>query len=207
MHYIIYKITNNVNGRYYIGRHATQKLDDGYMGSGIGIRNAIKKYGLENFTKEIIATTSTTEELWQLEKEIVNETIVTDPLSYNVSYGGKHYLDGLKKYDYDSFIQHQSDAGKKGGKASIGQRNAAWHAKGGAVSSRKKAAAYKYKLTLPDGTEYILDGNELKATCKKNNWNYDTLIWTRHKDRSVMSGLLKGFRLDQIKNPKLSKAS
>lgn len=41
MHYTIYKITNQINGKYYIGRHATKDVNDSYMGSGIGIRNAI----------------------------------------------------------------------------------------------------------------------------------------------------------------------
>ncbi len=56
MHYTIYKITNQINGKYYIGRNATKNVNDSYMGSGIGIKNAINKYGVENFTKEIIAT-------------------------------------------------------------------------------------------------------------------------------------------------------
>jgi hypothetical protein len=54
MHYTIYKITNHINGKYYISRHATKNVNDSYM--GIGIKNAINKYGVENFTKEIIAT-------------------------------------------------------------------------------------------------------------------------------------------------------
>lgn len=201
MYYIIYKITNHINGRYYIGRHATDNLDDGYMGSGKGIKNAIAKYGLDNFTKDIIATAETAAGLWQLEKDIVNETVVKDPLSYNMSYGGKHYLDGLKKYDKQAFIEHQRQAGLRGGKVSIATRNSAWHAKGGSASSRKKAALYKYKLTTSSGDVFDLDGNSLKAMCKENNWNYDTLIWTRHKDRPVLSGPLAGFRLDQISKP------
>lgn len=50
--YIIYKVTNLINRRYYIGRHSTNNLDDNYLGSGKAIINAVKKYGKDTFKKE-----------------------------------------------------------------------------------------------------------------------------------------------------------
>ena len=197
MHYIIYKITNNINGRYYIGRHATSNLDDGYMGSGIGILNAIKKYGVQNFTKEIIATTDSSEKLWELEKEIVNETVVKDPLSYNMAYGGKHYLHGLKQYDYDAFIAHQSHAGQHYAKNFKGHKKE-WHQKGGRASSQKRSEQYIYKITTSDGIEYVVNGIQFKELCVEKNWNYHTLHWTKSIGRPICRGPLKGFCVIQL---------
>ena len=71
-HYLIYKITNNLNGKIYIGKHKTENIDDGYMGSGTVIIRAIKKYGVENFTKEILFDVYGEDLMNFLEEAIVN---------------------------------------------------------------------------------------------------------------------------------------
>jgi group I intron endonuclease len=65
--------------------HKTKKLDDGYMGSGKLIRAAIKKYGVENFTKEILHVFDNEEDMKNKEKELV----VLNEMSYNLCEGGK----------------------------------------------------------------------------------------------------------------------
>lgn len=51
----IYKITNNLNGKSYIGlKSKTVEESKDYYGSGKLINQSIDKYGKENFTKEIL---------------------------------------------------------------------------------------------------------------------------------------------------------
>jgi len=88
MNYIIYKTTNLVNGMYYVGCHQTANLDDGYLGSGKYLKRAIKKYGQEYFKFEILYSVSSKKEMFDLERSIVNESLVNDPLSYNLKIGG-----------------------------------------------------------------------------------------------------------------------
>jgi hypothetical protein len=88
MFYTIYQITNIVNGKIYIGMHQTKNLDDGYMGSGIMLRNAYKKYGIENFNKEILFTFNSRKEMIQKEKELVTEEFCNSLDTYNMCIGG-----------------------------------------------------------------------------------------------------------------------
>lgn len=89
MYHYFYKITNNTNGHFYYGIHSTDNLDDGYMGSGRYLRRAYKKFGIENFTKEIVKFFENREDCANFEKEIVTEELVNDPNCYNISLGGE----------------------------------------------------------------------------------------------------------------------
>lgn len=89
MFYTIYKITNKLDGKIYIGKHQTKDLNDDYMGSGKWLKHAINKYGLENFTKEILFQFDNEAEMNAKEAELVTEEFVKEDTNYNLCLGGQ----------------------------------------------------------------------------------------------------------------------
>lgn len=84
-YYTIYKITNKINGKFYIGKHITEDLNDNYMGSGKLIKKAIEKYGIENFEKEIIKIYDNEYDMNIAESLLID---LSDKHSYNLQPGG-----------------------------------------------------------------------------------------------------------------------
>lgn len=87
-HYI-YKTTCQITGKFYIGMHSTDNLEDSYLGSGKILGYSISKHGKENHKKEILEFCSSREELKQREKVIINEDLLKEPLNINLKYGGE----------------------------------------------------------------------------------------------------------------------
>ena len=87
-YYFIYKTTNLINGKYYIGMHATNNFDDGYLGSGKALTKAIEKYGKENFKREELEYFTCYKDLSIAEQRYVTQDVVSDPNSYNMLTGG-----------------------------------------------------------------------------------------------------------------------
>ena len=86
-HYI-YKTTCSLTKRFYFGMHSTDNLDDGYIGSGSELSKSIKKYGKNNHFKEIIGFTNNRSSLSNREKEIIDESMLSNPLCMNLAKGG-----------------------------------------------------------------------------------------------------------------------
>lgn len=105
MNYIVYKTTNIINNKIYIGVHFTNPdIFDGYIGCGVskkdqkkqitkGLPAAIKKYGYENFKRETLFVYPPTEEgkraAYEKEAELVTKNFVKSKNTYNLVIGGK----------------------------------------------------------------------------------------------------------------------
>ena len=89
MFYTIYKTTNLIDGKCYLGKHITDNVDDNYLGSGIYLNHAIKKYGKENFRKDVLFVFDNQYDMENKEKELITEAIISDPNYYNLALGGQ----------------------------------------------------------------------------------------------------------------------
>lgn len=85
---IIYKTTNLINGKIYVGQDSHNNSN--YFGSGKLIQRAIKKYGKENFIKEILENCYTKEQLCKRERFWIKKFNSQDrKIGYNITGGGE----------------------------------------------------------------------------------------------------------------------
>jgi hypothetical protein len=87
--HFIYKTTNLLSGKYYLGMHSTDDLNDGYMGSGRRLKYSLNKYGRENHKVEILEFLETRTELIKREEEIVNLNEIAKKDCINLRVGGE----------------------------------------------------------------------------------------------------------------------
>ena len=115
MFYIVYKITNLVNNKIYIGSHKTKNINDNYMGSGKLIRQAIEKYGLINFKKEILFVFDNPRQMYLKEAELVNPDFLKRDDVYNLNPGGCGGWDYINSNKLNYRSENWLDARKKSG--------------------------------------------------------------------------------------------
>jgi len=114
---IIYLTTNKINGKKYIG--VDTKNNKYYFGSGTAIKHALKKYGTENFIKEIIESSDDIQYLFEKEKYWINYyDAVNSKDFYNMSIGGK----GGNMLINDESIKKHKEGNKKSIKTTIEKR-------------------------------------------------------------------------------------
>lgn len=90
----IYKITNNINGKLYIGQtiyplsyRYTNHLSDARNGRGYAMASAIRKYGQNNFKIELVEECDE-DQLNDLEVKYIKQYNSVTPNGYNLTHGG-----------------------------------------------------------------------------------------------------------------------
>jgi hypothetical protein len=102
-YHFIYKTTNLLSGKYYIGMHSTDNLEDDYLGSGNRLRYSIKKYGKINHKREILEFCENRKELKSREKEIVNLNEIAKKECMNLCVGGEGGGFGHETINYQEY--------------------------------------------------------------------------------------------------------
>ena len=97
--FYIYKVTNLINNKIYIGQRSTcvPYEKDSYIGSGVKLGKAKSKYGKDNFKKELIEICKSIEELNEREIFWIKELCSMNPeIGYNLVAGGRYGIKGFK---------------------------------------------------------------------------------------------------------------
>lgn len=101
LQYIVYKTTNTINNKIYIGVHATKTLEfDGYIGNGIyknklsrlknpktPFQKAVLKYGINSFSRCTLKTFDNLQDALDLERWLVDENFIKRDDTYNIVLG------------------------------------------------------------------------------------------------------------------------
>jgi group I intron endonuclease len=146
MYHTVYKITNIINEKIYIGVHAVVDLNVGneYMGSGLQIRRAIKKYGFGNFKKEVLAAFTNRDSAYLMEAEFVNTEFVLREDTYNMKCGG---FGGWLLYKGESHPMygkyHSEETKRKISDALMGEKSPKFGMKDSEEIRRKKSESRK----------------------------------------------------------------
>ena len=139
--YYIYKITNLINGKTYIGQRKYKKLNDSYMGSGKHLIAAQRKYGIENFKKEILVFNVTKKEhIDLLEKQFIKYYRELGKAEYNIADGGQGCC-----------IKHSEETKRKMSESRKGIKNG-FYGKTHSEEVRQKISAANKRRIISDET-------------------------------------------------------
>lgn len=154
-----YQTKNLINGKTYIGVHSTNDMNDGYMGSGMNVSRAIKKYGKDNFVTIPLNFFDTIEEAYEEERYLVNSDWVSKTDNYNITEGG------------NGGWFHINTVGKNN--HNLGKTFSVEHREKMSLSRLGKKQTEKHR-------------NNLQKSLQKTNWGGEKSIEWREKHKQFM---------------------
>lgn len=194
--YYIYRITNLINGKTYIGQHKYKKLDDSYMGSGVYLAKAKNKYGIENFKKEILYSRIQYKETADdMERFAIAKERAIGKAEYNIADGGnggswKGRQSGMKGKHLSEESRKRMSEARNGHKVSEKTRKKIALANIGKHPTeevrKKLSASHKGKLHTDEQKKKISDANKGEKNGfygKKHSGNTKKKLSEIHKGR------------------------
>lgn len=186
-----YKTTNLINNRYYLGMHSTNRIDDGYLGSGKRLYYELNKYGRDNFKFEILEQFDSREQLVQAEISLITEQDLRNPNCLNLSAGGEGGIHSQEHYE--AFVR--------------GPKNlTAWHEKLKELRQDPKWVAWK-SLQIATGLEKVTHNH---ATFKGKKHTPETITRMKESRKDKGKGKLNSqygtcWITDEYCNKKITK--
>ena len=89
-HNIVYRTTVRTEGKeyFYVGKHSTDVLEDGYLGSGPKFRKFLREHPNSEISREILSDWETVEEALLEEERVVTLGMLRNPFCLNSIRGG-----------------------------------------------------------------------------------------------------------------------
>lgn len=204
--HIVYKTTNLINNKIYVGIHSTINENDNYLGSGRVFLKAVRKHNKINFKKEILHTYKTREDALNKEKEIVNDIFILDENNYNCTIGGyggigvsnkgrKHTKEAILKIKEAGKRECKDETKKRIGNANRGRKMSA------EVVINNSLALKKYYETNNSPRLGVKLSEETK---KKMSENKIGVLWDRENRKipiaKVVINKIDGTKYKSIKD-------
>jgi hypothetical protein len=192
----IYKITNKINGKWYIGKH--NGSDPNYMGSGKLLKQAYKKYGKENFEKTILETCQTEDELNIKEIHWMDvSNALTSPDCYNLVAGGTGG-DRSKFISYTriDYANHRCEGTIRWYQSLTDEEKESKHARTAEIRARDW-----FVSKVDDPTEVLI--HNIAKWCRENNISPGTVSALNDPNHPLYQKQTKGWRIRRADMPPL----
>ena len=192
----IYKITNTVNNRWYIGK--TNGRDPNYMGSGKLLKQAYTKYGQENFIKEVLESCPSLEELNLREQHWITATnAIQDPMSYNLAEGGTGGdLSKFIPYDKIDYSNHKMEGTARWFQSLTKEQQQELHAR----QAAKRTKGW-YVSRVDDPTETYV--HSISKWCEEHGVDKSMPTTLNNPKSKLFQKQTKGWRIRRSDMPEL----
>lgn len=163
MYGIVYKATNEINGKSYVGQ--TKNLEQRkqqHLKTGTYFHNALKKYGFDNFKWEVIENCNSKNELNEMEFHYIKQYNTFVPCGYNLTSGGE----GILEYKHTNEIKEKIS--KNSSKYWLGKKLSENHKRKMSKSHRGKKLSTQHKQKISkSNVKYWLGKKKSRETKEK----------------------------------------